>query len=328
MSLQPVLTFDGVDDYIEIPYSEKHNSKIFTISCWVKFTKQAYQHFLNARALSPSNQGYFLLFNSTKYYFTIANSIVENRSLEAKSIPILNVWTHFAGTYDGSKAIFYINGKVECETIEPRQPFLVNTHGSVYIGASNATKILVECFLEGQIAEVCIWNKARTQQEIQSDMHKRLTGKEEGLVGYWPLNEGSGNTAIDKTSNGKNGIIKGGATWKQEEIPLNPAEPTTEEFQVSTTLSNQQIGIIDPLDADRKRGNWHKVTFDVPFEKGKRVVVIPMTQTYAGNNTPGLRLQNVTNLGFEIRFDELVGIGDLSNGNHQKEIVGWVAHAF
>jgi hypothetical protein len=325
MSLQPVLTFDGVNDYIEIPYSEKHNSKIFTISCWMKLTKQGHQHFLNAFSGSPSNQGYFLVVSyNNDCYFNIAGSI----HLGAKSIPILNVWSHFAGTCDGSKAIFYINGKVESETIEPLQSIRVNTHASLYIGASNLSKILVENFFGGQIAEVCIWNKARTQQEIQSDMHKRLTGKEEGLVGYWPLNEGSGNTAIDKTSNGKNGIIKGGATWKQEEIPLNPAEPTTEEFQVPTTLSNQQIGIIDPLDADRKRGNWHKVTFDVPFEKEKRVVVIPMTQTYVGDNTPGLRLQNVTNLGFEIRFNELVGIGDLSDGSHQKEIVGWVAYAF
>jgi len=325
MSLQPVLTFDGVDDYIEIPYSEKHNSKIFTISCWVKFTKQGHQHFLNAWSWYPSNQGYYLFVPSNgNYSFGISGF----RTCEVKSIPILNVWSHFAGTCDGIKAIFYINGKVESEIIEPIQPAIVNTHASLHIGAGNPSKILMDYFFGGQIAEVCIWNKARTQQEIQSDMHKRLTGKEEGLVGYWPLNEGSGNTAIDKTSNGKNGIIKGGATWKQEEIPLNPAEPTTEEFQVPTTLSNQQIGIIDPLDADRKRGNWHKVTFDVPFEKGKRVVVIPMTQTYVGINTPGLRLQNVTNLGFEIRFDELVGAGDLSDGSHHKEIVGWVAYAF
>ena len=53
-----------------------------------------------------------------------------------------------------------------------------------------------------------------------------------------------------------------------------------------------------------------------------------MTQTYVGNGTPGLRLQNVTNSGFEIRFDEVVGTGDLSDGAHAQETVGWVAYGF
>ena len=51
-----------------------------------------------------------------------------------------------------------------------------------------------------------------------------------------------------------------------------------------------------------------------------------MTQTYVGNGTPGLRLQNVTNLGFEIRFDEVVGTDNLSDGDHAPEIVGWAAY--
>ncbi|WP_017718884.1 hypothetical protein [Kamptonema formosum] len=39
------------------------------------------------------------------------------------------------------------------------------------------------------MAEVRIWNKSRTQAEIQADMSKQLTGKEPNLVGYWPLND-------------------------------------------------------------------------------------------------------------------------------------------
>jgi hypothetical protein len=100
---------------------------------------------------------------------------------------------------------------------------------------------------------------------------------------------------------------------------------TASKTQILSVL-DQRAGIIDPLDADRKRNTWHKVTYDVPFDSNKKVVVIPMTQTYRGNGTPGLRIQNVTPLGFEIRFDEVVGTGNLSDGAHTTDVVGWVAY--
>ena len=98
----------------------------------------------------------------------------------------------------------------------------------------------------------------------------------------------------------------------------------------------QRVGIIDPLRADRAHNNWHKVNFDPPFssDKAKSVLVIPMTQTYNGGETPGLRIKGVTHEKFYIRFDEAViitGGGDgadySANGSHVDETVGWVAYA-
>ncbi|MBH8553990.1 hypothetical protein I8751_16755 [Nostocaceae cyanobacterium CENA357] len=51
-----------------------------------------------------------------------------------------------------------------------------------------------------------------------------------------------------------------------------------------------------------------------------------MTQTSNGTDTPSLRIKNVTSSGFEISIDEVVGIGNRSDGNHTSEIVGWVAY--
>ena len=65
----------------------------------------------------------------------------------------------------------------------------------------------------GKMAEVRIWNKARTQQEIQMNMFKRLTGQEPSLVGYWPLNEtkleGSALKVSDLSKNNLHGTITG-----------------------------------------------------------------------------------------------------------------------
>ena len=90
--------------------------------------------------------------------------------------------------------------------------------------------------------------------------------------------------------------------------------------------------MIDPLCEDRKHNNWKTVNFDPPFGFNKVVVVIPMTQTYNGPEIPGLRIRNVTNSSFQIRFDEANILKDggrhASDGDHVNEQVGWIAYGF
>jgi hypothetical protein len=50
-------------------------------------------------------------------------------------------------------------------------------------------------------------------------MNQRLSGQEDSLVLYLPLNEGAGSIVSDKTGKGNNGTING-ATWQQEEVPI------------------------------------------------------------------------------------------------------------
>ena len=103
------------------------------------------------------------------------------------------------------------------------------------------------------------------------------------------------------------------------------------EFQFKTSFE-QRVGTINPLSADRAHNNWHKVHFDPPFGSDKTVLVIPMTQTYNGPETPGLRIRNVTRDSFEMRFDEAnilkSGGRYASDGDHVNEVVGWVAYGF
>ena len=49
--------------------------------------------------------------------------------------------------------------------------------------------------------EFRIWNKARSQSEIQATMNNTLTGSESGLVAYYKMNDGSGTSLADSSSN-------------------------------------------------------------------------------------------------------------------------------
>ena len=55
------------------------------------------------------------------------------------------------------------------------------------------------------MSEVRIWNRALSKEEINSENHfYSVPVDSEGLVGYWKLNEGSGNTVIDSSPSGNN----------------------------------------------------------------------------------------------------------------------------
>ncbi|MEU9678835.1 LamG domain-containing protein [Streptomyces parvus] len=47
-------------------------------------------------------------------------------------------------------------------------------------------------YLDGQVDEVRVFGRARTKQEISADRHRRLSGREPGLLGYWPFPGTSG----------------------------------------------------------------------------------------------------------------------------------------
>ncbi|MBK8195862.1 MAG: hypothetical protein IPK76_22650 [Lewinellaceae bacterium] len=54
--------------------------------------------------------------------------------------------------------------------------------------------------------EVRIWKHARTQTDIQADMNRRLSGRENGLVGYWQFGNG---LATDFSAYGNDGVVSG-----------------------------------------------------------------------------------------------------------------------
>jgi len=99
-------------------------------------------------------------------------------------------------------------------------------------------------------------------------------------------------------------------------------------------MSMIQAGSItlDSKNASETRNNnlttFETVIFPSPFPAGANVIVSAQTQTFNGNQTPGIRLADVTEAGFKIRFNELVtNKGAISDGKHIEETVGWVAYS-
>jgi hypothetical protein len=114
----------------------------------------------------------------------------------ATDIPF-DTWTHVAQTYDGSVLRLYINGQLDGSTTV-NQPMVAEPVDLTFGNNPEGFP------LGGNLDEIRLWSVARSQAGIQSTMHDALIGTEPELVGYWPLDEGTGDVAFDMTINGNN----------------------------------------------------------------------------------------------------------------------------
>ena len=70
----------------------------------------------------------------------------------------------------------------------------------------------------GTIDEVRLWSRARTVAEVRADLQLRLSGLEEGLAGYWRLDEGVGDTVYDQAGPATGSLD--GPVWVTSDAPV------------------------------------------------------------------------------------------------------------
>ena len=71
----------------------------------------------------------------------------------------------------------------------------------------------------GMVSDLRIWSTARTGAEIAKTMHRRLTAKEIGLAGYWPLDEEQGALVHDRSGKQRHARL-GEVARKREIVPI------------------------------------------------------------------------------------------------------------
>jgi hypothetical protein len=128
---------------------------------------------------------------------------------------LVNEWTHIAlvlTALDGEQIIYQDGVEVVAEGVST----LTDTTQTPVLRIGLGANVVLDDFR--------VWNYARTQEEIQADMDREVTGVEEGLVGYWRFNEGKGTTAYDMSPYENHGTITA-AIWITEAAPIAPGKP-------------------------------------------------------------------------------------------------------
>ncbi|MFN8361777.1 MAG: LamG-like jellyroll fold domain-containing protein [Candidatus Kapaibacterium sp.] len=222
------LEFNGVNDHIVIENVPKSIGVNSTTTAWVyKITEAVNQQWIvgmGARqSLVVQKDGRVAMTNylakgrigdnlDTGYWCSVS---------DPEKIQ-LNTWVHYAGVVetDSKKTILklYRNGK-----LVNQQSFDYTVNGNPgcdgFIGGVQIGYKTSECYFTypqsfiGQIDEISLWSRALTQIEISNIMQRKLDVDEDGLIGYWPFEEGGGILSKDKSKYSNHASLQYGASW-------------------------------------------------------------------------------------------------------------------
>jgi hypothetical protein len=189
------LSLDGNISYMEVPSSPSLDiSTKLTIELWFTNDIPEDKFLLMKNSGVSYPYGLYITDNSSSagFYLSLKESNV--KQISRNGIFADGKWHHLAGTFDGQIMTLYINGVKRASLPLEKNDEIVTKSCPLQIGMSHS----------GLIDEVRLWQIACTQEQIQAMMNTTLTGKEEGLVGYWNFDDGA---AKDLSPNGNDATL-------------------------------------------------------------------------------------------------------------------------
>jgi PKD repeat protein len=165
------LQFNGAN-FATLPLGNPYNTVACTVEAWVRAENEG------GTVLSVGSGAITVDLRPTANTLGLrANGV----ALDATASQLAGSWRHLAVVYDGGTAavaVLYLDG---------------SPIGRVTVtGPISMDRLSIGIGLRGKIGEVRFWSGARSNAAILSTINQRLTGSEIGLLGYWPLDAGSG----------------------------------------------------------------------------------------------------------------------------------------
>jgi hypothetical protein len=169
------LVFGGVDDYVDCGSNNILNfTNSFSVSFWMNNAiGSTFEYFVNRWTYSTGNYRQWSFDNSTRISNRISFRISGNGTdYETTIISSTNAsysvgWHHIFGTWNGSLMSLYIDNLLVAGPTSKTS--MVSTPGQkTFIGGGNLGSTLP---MSGNIAQVSIYNRALTAQEIQQNFN-------------------------------------------------------------------------------------------------------------------------------------------------------------
>jgi len=188
-------------------WQETINSNLHIISKWGTAPEASY--------VLEANMGYLRLATNDGVN---ASTVLEENTVAMPT----HTWTHIAASYSAGVARLYING-IEVAQGAMSQP--ANSSQPLSFGREGPP--LNSRYFDGRLDEVRIWSVARSQSQIAGAMNAVLSAPAAGLVGYWRLDEATGQVLHDLSGAGNDGLLGGGLstamsdpTWISSTAPV------------------------------------------------------------------------------------------------------------
>lgn len=182
-------------------------------------------------------------------------------------------WHHMALSQDADSMSVYVDG-----TLVDRMAneFLSGSPADLFLG--ELTGCTTGClWLRGEVDELRIWDRARTQEEIADSMYVKLAGDEPGLVGYWDFDDDTGTTITDRTGNAEDGTLHGNAVLVPSDAPVG-FEPLPAPTGFRTHGGENEVTLLwKPLDSSDLGGYaiYRADSLLVPLDPDHLLATVP-----------------------------------------------------
>lgn len=187
--------------YAHIRYPDSPELSIsgaMTIEVWVypyqRVSEILYR--LVSKGGPSGKRAYVCYINPVGYFpaLTIATTASGSVNYQSTNAVPTNQWTHLAFVYTPSTSVeIYQNGILTDIFTDSIMSAQYSDNGLyIFLGIwsdNGTTDVGINNHFRGRMADVRVWNIARTAAEIQRDFTRTLTGFEDGLVAYWRLDE-------------------------------------------------------------------------------------------------------------------------------------------
>ena len=188
------VSFDGATGYLQIANGFDFASGSFTVEFWAKRNILGTNQVVISQGNTPNNL-FAIGFNATNNVeVTVGNQTY------ASTFAVLDdsTWHHYSVVYDKPGLNLDIFNRSSSSTVSSTNNNFFSSFtsgGKTYFGKNSQTN---SEFFNGSAHQIRIWNRVLSSSVISSRLNVNLTGREPGLVGYWPMEEGRGNLAEDK----------------------------------------------------------------------------------------------------------------------------------
>ena len=206
------VTFDGVNDYIRIENTYNGLNKL-TVETWIYPTSVTGLHYVisNGRDCCTPTGGFNMYFSGTNLGGQVWRSS-GSQLISANSSPgiiEINKWQHIAMVYDGTQIKLFKNGVLVASSSVYLNSSVLNGSNNLHFGVL-AYSVPSYYDYVGYMDNIRLWNTAKNQVQIFSEMNNSLQGNEAGLIGYWNFEN---NSANDLTSNNNHGTLFGNCAY-------------------------------------------------------------------------------------------------------------------
>ncbi len=214
---------------VTVPYDPSFPTEVFTVAAWIKLAPPPGRAAIVARGeddnsfnlswqlyvLGDGTLEVMLEDSRENNYCYPSNSCVTRGSCSASNLFVANdVWRHVAVTRNASGTLnLYVDGetRASCEGtgVPSSNNFQVLSIGCTFgtIGPPPGGREPPVWFFPGFIDSPAVWSIALSASRIESVFDSGVNPGSTGLVGYWSLDEGSGQFVSDLSSFGIDGFL-------------------------------------------------------------------------------------------------------------------------